>query len=94
MLERESEPALDGATLADRSFTHRVDLDPARNYVFAVHPHGIISAGVWANVLGQGNGPQSFEKLFPGSLRAAHRGVRIWRAPRLTRLTQASTYVP
>lgn len=43
---------------------HRtVPLDPARNYVFAYHPHGIISHGAFGNFVTEATG---FKQLFPG----------------------------
>eukprot|EP01094_Clydonella_sp_ATCC50884_P012670 TRINITY_DN22974_c0_g1_i1.p1 TRINITY_DN22974_c0_g1~~TRINITY_DN22974_c0_g1_i1.p1 ORF type:complete len:366 (+),score=94.38 TRINITY_DN22974_c0_g1_i1:27-1124(+) len=60
---------------------HYADYFPARlhktadvpadgQYIFAVHPHGIVSAGIWANILLQGR--ETFDKLFAGvDVRAA-----------------------
>ncbi|KAJ1564878.1 Diacylglycerol O-acyltransferase 2, partial [Cladochytrium tenue] len=39
------------------------DLDPAGNYVFLYHPHGIISLGAFINF---GTDAAGFAKLFPG----------------------------
>lgn len=39
------------------------DLDPDKNYIFAVHPHGILSFGSVANFGTEGN---DFSKKFPG----------------------------
>ena len=38
-------------------------LDPARNYIFAYHPHGIISHGAFGNFVTEATG---FKQLFPG----------------------------
>lgn len=40
-----------------------VDLDPRKNYIFAYHPHGIFTAGVFGNFVTNGTG---FNKIFPG----------------------------
>lgn len=40
-----------------------VDLDPSKSYIFAYHPHGVISMG--ANLALSTNGCQ-FNKVFPG----------------------------
>lgn len=58
------------------------ELNPKEQYVFAVHPHGIVSAGIWANILLQGSG--AFQRLFPAlKLRAATLPINfkipIWR---------------
>jgi hypothetical protein len=43
---------------------HRtVELDPSKNYIFAYHPHGIISHGAFGNFCTEATG---FSKLFPG----------------------------
>ncbi|TGZ79404.1 DAGAT-domain-containing protein [Ascodesmis nigricans] len=43
---------------------HRtVPLDPTKNYIFAYHPHGIISHGAFGNFATEATG---FSKLFPG----------------------------
>ncbi|KAI9310110.1 diacylglycerol acyltransferase [Dichotomocladium elegans] len=39
------------------------DLDPANNYLFGYHPHGIISMGAFANFATEATG---FSELFPG----------------------------
>ena len=39
------------------------NLDKSKNYLFGVHPHGIISAGAFGNFSTEGN---DFSKLFPG----------------------------
>ena len=39
------------------------ELDPARNYIFGVHPHGILSLGTIANF---GTEANNFSDLFPG----------------------------
>ncbi|KAI1281857.1 2-acylglycerol O-acyltransferase 2 [Halotydeus destructor] len=40
-----------------------VDLDPDRNYIFATHPHGLITAGIALNA---GTEATGFSQLFPG----------------------------
>ncbi|KAF8538565.1 diacylglycerol acyltransferase-domain-containing protein [Trichophaea hybrida] len=43
---------------------HRtVELDPSKNYIFAYHPHGIISHGAFGNFCTEATG---FKELFPG----------------------------
>jgi hypothetical protein len=43
---------------------HRtVELDPSKNYIFAYHPHGIISHGAFGNFCTDATG---FKELFPG----------------------------
>jgi 2-acylglycerol O-acyltransferase 2 len=43
---------------------HRtVELDPRNNYIFAYHPHGIISHGAFGNFVTEATG---FSRLFPG----------------------------
>jgi hypothetical protein len=43
---------------------HRTaELDPTKNYIFAYHPHGIISHGAWGNFVTEATG---FKQLFPG----------------------------
>eukprot|EP01113_Clastostelium_recurvatum_P048134 TRINITY_DN8698_c0_g1_i1.p1 TRINITY_DN8698_c0_g1~~TRINITY_DN8698_c0_g1_i1.p1 ORF type:complete len:353 (-),score=53.47 TRINITY_DN8698_c0_g1_i1:135-1193(-) len=39
------------------------DLDPSRNYIFATHPHGIISIGAFTNF---GTEANAISELFPG----------------------------
>lgn len=39
------------------------DLDPNRNYLFGVHPHGIMSVGAFVNFAAEAT---SFSDLFPG----------------------------
>lgn len=39
------------------------DLDPAKNYIFTVHPHGIICFGIMLNFATEATG---FSRLFPG----------------------------
>lgn len=41
-----------------------VDLDPAQNYIFTYHPHGIISHGAFGHFCTEGT--TGFESLFPG----------------------------
>jgi len=40
-----------------------VDLDPTRNYILGVHPHGVLCIGSFTNFSTNGSG---FKKLFPG----------------------------
>lgn len=39
------------------------ELDPARNYIFSVHPHGVIAISCWLNFVTDATG---FTRLFPG----------------------------
>ncbi|XP_030632679.1 2-acylglycerol O-acyltransferase 1-like [Chanos chanos] len=39
------------------------DLDPAKNYLFAYHPHGVFATGAFGNF---GNEYTGFQELFPG----------------------------
>jgi 2-acylglycerol O-acyltransferase 2 len=39
------------------------ELDPAKNYVFGYHPHGIIGMGAWVNFATEAN---HFSEMFPG----------------------------
>lgn len=39
------------------------DLDPSKNYIFGIHPHGIISCGAYGNFGSEATG---FSKKFPG----------------------------
>ncbi|XP_048372379.1 2-acylglycerol O-acyltransferase 2-B-like isoform X1 [Sphaerodactylus townsendi] len=39
------------------------DLDPARNYLFGFHPHGVLVAGAFGNFCTEATG---FQELFPG----------------------------
>ncbi|OQV14230.1 2-acylglycerol O-acyltransferase 2-A [Hypsibius exemplaris] len=39
------------------------DLDPAHNYIFGSHPHGIMGMGAFSNFLTEANG---FSELYPG----------------------------
>lgn len=42
----------------------QTEADPDERYLFALHPHGVVSLGVWANVLSNGGGLHSvFPKL-------------------------------
>ncbi|XP_024120447.1 2-acylglycerol O-acyltransferase 2, partial [Oryzias melastigma] len=40
-----------------------VDLDPAKNYIFGFHPHGVLVAGGFGNFCTEATG---FSRLFPG----------------------------
>ncbi|XP_061485622.1 2-acylglycerol O-acyltransferase 2 [Rhineura floridana] len=40
-----------------------VELDPAKNYIFGFHPHGILVAGAFLNFCTEATG---FSKIFPG----------------------------
>lgn len=40
-----------------------VNLDPSRNYIFGVHPHGVLCIGSFTNFSTNGSG---FRKIFPG----------------------------
>jgi len=40
-----------------------VDLDPKRNYLFGVHPHGVLCIGSFTNFCSNGSG---FQSVFPG----------------------------
>lgn len=39
------------------------ELDPQHSYVFALHPHGILTCNSWMNFSSEATG---FSKLFPG----------------------------
>ena len=39
------------------------DLDPGKNYIFLVHPHGIMGMGIFGNFATEATG---FSELFPG----------------------------
>ncbi len=40
-----------------------VDLDPKKNYIFGIHPHGIMSCGIFGNFASEATG---FSEKFPG----------------------------
>lgn len=40
-----------------------VDLDPQHSYIFALHPHGILTCNSWMNFSSEATG---FSRLFPG----------------------------
>ena len=40
-----------------------VDLDPKRNYIFGVHPHGVLCIGAFTNFCSNGT---RFDYIFPG----------------------------
>ena len=39
------------------------DLDPQHSYIFALHPHGILTCNSWMNFSSEATG---FSRLFPG----------------------------
>ncbi|RWS02392.1 2-acylglycerol O-acyltransferase 2-like protein, partial [Dinothrombium tinctorium] len=45
------------------SLVKTADLDPNRNYIFGVHPHGIICCGAFCNF---GTEANDFSKMYPG----------------------------
>ncbi|XP_007441625.1 2-acylglycerol O-acyltransferase 2-A-like [Python bivittatus] len=54
------------------------ELDPAKNYIFGFHPHGILVAGAFVNFCTEATG---FSKLFPG-LTSHMMMLNLWfRAP-------------
>lgn len=54
------------------------ELDPSRNYLAAIHPHGVLAAGVFVNMCTESTG---FSKLFPG-IRPHLMMLSLWfRAP-------------
>lgn len=43
------------------------DIDPSKNYIFGVHPHGVLSNGIICNFASDATG---FDRLFPGIRRS------------------------
>lgn len=39
------------------------ELDPSRNYLAGIHPHGVLAAGIFVNMCTEGTG---FSEIFPG----------------------------
>ncbi|KAK1336129.1 hypothetical protein QTO34_003929 [Cnephaeus nilssonii] len=45
------------------SLVKTAELDPSRNYLAGIHPHGVLAAGIFVNLCTEGTG---FSELFPG----------------------------
>ena len=57
------------------------DLDPKRNYILAMHPHGIISFSAFLNFATTATG---FSRMFPGGLQCWLQGCRVVRLSSLS----------
>lgn len=60
------------------SLVKTAELDPSRNYLAAIHPHGVLAAGIFVNMCTESTG---FSQLFPG-IRPHLMMLNLWfRAP-------------
>nr|XP_054097887.1 2-acylglycerol O-acyltransferase 2 isoform X5 [Callithrix jacchus] len=50
-------------TCRDRGLVKTAELDPSRNYIAGLHPHGVLAAGAFVNLCTESTG---FSSIFPG----------------------------